>query len=100
MKKDEKTKRIQENSAFRISSFSFIDLKKFFEEVRDNAWKELNNKLDSEYIEGLRDNMLKSFEEKQRTLSEHSRDELRICVKNICSKKARIRPFNSYEWSH
>ena len=64
LKKDDKIKKVQENMPFQISSFSFVDIQKFFNEMRDNAWKELNNKLDGEYFEWLKAEILQSFESK------------------------------------
>lgn len=44
---------IWENKPVSIKTFSFIELQEFFNTLKDNAWEELNKKLDSEFIMNL-----------------------------------------------
>ncbi len=56
---------LKENSAFNIRTFSFIELQKFLEEVRDTTWKRINQKLDSDYFTTLRKNVSENFSQEK-----------------------------------
>jgi hypothetical protein len=44
--------------------FSFIEIKKFLNDIRDRAWAEMNDKFDKEYFENLKNNLSKNFSRK------------------------------------
>jgi len=61
LKKWNKKTIVKENSAFNISLFSFIEIKKFLKEINDNAWDELNKVLDKKYLDNLKVEVREKF---------------------------------------
>lgn len=49
-----KTAQINENQAFSLSTFSLIEIQKFLQEIQDTTWQEINQKLDNEIINKLK----------------------------------------------
>ncbi len=52
---------IKENSALSISRFSLIEIQEFLNTLRDKAWQDINKKLDIEYLEALKSQLLENF---------------------------------------
>ncbi len=61
LQKNWEKKLIWENKAFDIKSFSFIELQKFLNEIKDKTWEELNKTLDKQYIEELKKALANNF---------------------------------------
>ena len=57
VKKDNETKIIQQNKAFSISKFSFIEIEKFIKNIVDKKWLDKNSELDSKFLDNLKNNI-------------------------------------------
>ena len=55
---------IKEWTAFDFSIFSFIEIQKFLNEIRDNAWIKINENLDKIHLDELKKEISKTFSKK------------------------------------
>jgi len=64
LKKWNKETIVKEGSAFDFSIFSFIEIKKFLDSIRDKAWIDLNKSYDKIHIEELKKEISETFSRK------------------------------------
>jgi len=62
VKNEKETRIVRQNQAFSIKTFSFIDIEKFLKNIVDKKWLEENTKLDTKFLNSLKEDISKKID--------------------------------------